>query len=161
MEKEYARYRTLFVVLVVVVVVIIARLFYIQVVDGDYKESARNNALRFQVQFPPRGEVYDRNGEFLVQSKESYDLVVIPRDVEPFDTLRMAETIGVSLEQFSAEFHKASSYSRRKPSVLYKQLPKEVKLRLDERRVKGFYTQYRTVRTYPRKVAGNLLGYVS
>ena len=39
-------------------------------------------------------------------------------------------------------------------------IPKEDKLRFDEGNFRGFYTVYRTVRQYPRKVGGNLLGYV-
>lgn len=151
----------MFVIAVLVVAaIIIVRLFYLQILDPQYKAVANSNALRYQVQFPPRGEVYDRNGEFLVQSKESYDLVMIPRDVEPFDTVLFAQTLGVSRDELVREMRKAASFSRRSPSVIFKQLPKEVKLRLDERMVKGFTTQYRTVRTYPRKLAGNLLGYV-
>lgn len=161
MEKEFVRYNALRIVLAIVILIIGARLFYLQIVDGDLKVQANGNALREQVQHPPRGEVYDRNGEFLVQSKESYDLVVIPRDVEPFDTTLFADILGVDKQLVIKELKRASAFSRRQPSVLFKQLPQEVKLQLDEKRVKGFYTQYRTVRTYPCKLAGNLLGYVS
>lgn len=154
------RFRAMTIVLIVVALILVGRLFYIQVVDSQYVGDARNNALRYQVQHPPRGEVYDRNGEFLVQSKESYDLMVIPRDVEAFDTLAFANILEVSVDNFKREFAKARAYSKRRPSVLFKQLPKETKLRLDEKRITGFYTVYRTVRTYPRKLAGNLLGYV-
>ncbi len=154
------RYRIMVSVLILTALVLLSGLFYIQVVDSNYLVLARNNTLRNQVQFPPRGEVYDRNGEFLVQSRDSYDLMVIPRDVEPFDTLALSNLLDVSPERLKKEFKKASRYSKRKPSTLFKQLPKEVKLMLDEKRLKGFYTVYRTVRTYPRQIAGNLLGYV-
>lgn len=112
------------------------------------------------VQYPARGEVYDRNGKFLVQSKDSYDLLVIPRDVKPFDTTSLAHILGVTPDKVRKAMKEARAYSRRKPSVIFKQLPKEVKLKLDERNYVGFYTQYRTTRTYPRKIAGNLLGYI-
>lgn len=160
MEKSFLRYNALRFILIGVGLIIGARLFYLQVMSDELKTRADGNALRYMVQHPPRGEVYDRNGEFLVQSKESYDLVVIPRDVEPFDTSRFADILGVGKELLLSELKKASAYSRRSPSVIFKQLPKDVKLKLEEKRVKGFYTQYRTVRTYPRKLAGNLLGYV-
>ena len=141
--------------------VIVARLFYLQVIDDSYKSFADNNVLRHQVQYPPRGEVYDRRGEFLVQSKEAYDLMVIPRDVKGLDTTLLCSVLGVTEEAFAKEFKKAQNYSRRRPSVLFKQLPKEVKLKFEEYSFPGFYTQYRTIRSYPRKIAGNLLGYVS
>ncbi len=160
MRNERNRARIIQLSFAVVSLVLIGRLFWLQIIDSDTKRGARDNAMRYMVQYPPRGVVYDRNGEFLVQSKDSYDLLVIPRDVEPFDTLRLAATLGVQVEDIRRELDKARVYSRRKPSVIFKQLPKEVKLRLDEQPIAGFYTQYRTSRTYPRKIAGNLLGYV-
>lgn len=147
--------------MILALAVIVARLFYLQVIDDSYKSFADNNVLRHQVQYPPRGEVYDRRGEFLVQSKEAYDLMVIPRDVKGLDTTLLCSVLGVTEEAFAKEFKKAQNYSRRRPSVLFKQLPKEVKLKFEEYSFPGFYTQYRTIRSYPRKIAGNLLGYVS
>ncbi|MEG0815338.1 MAG: penicillin-binding transpeptidase domain-containing protein [Mucinivorans sp.] len=160
MDKGYLKYNYLKIMLFAVGAIFCGRLLYLQVFNSDLKTRADGNALRYQVQHPPRGEVYDRRGEFLVQSKESYDLVVIPRDVEPFDTVRFAEILGVTKDLLVGELNKASAYSRRSPSVIFKQLSQDVKLKLDEKRVAGFYAQYRTVRTYPRKLAGNLLGYV-
>lgn len=148
------------VIVVIIFSIIALRLFYIQVIDSKYKTDAANNVLRYEVQYPPRGEVYDRNGEFLVQSKEVYDLVVIPRDVKPFDTLLMSSIVGVTTTKLRNELHKAAIFSRRRPSIILKQLPKDIKLRLEERNFPGFYTVYRTIRSYPRKIAGNLLGYV-
>ena len=155
-----SRVRILQAVVLLAALLLVGRLFYIQLVDPRYKVGAENNVLRYEILYPPRGEIYDRNGEFLVQSKEAYDLMVVPRDVQPFDTTLMCSILEIDLETFRKEFRKASVYSRRRPSVLFKQLPKEVKLRLDERNFSGFYTQYRTIRSYPRKIAGNLLGYV-
>lgn len=85
-----ARIRTLKGTVLLIAAIILLRLFYIQVLDDTYKTNAANNVLRYMVQYPPRGEVYDRNGEFLVQSKEAYDLMVTPREVHDLDTLLMA-----------------------------------------------------------------------
>ncbi|MCD7970240.1 MAG: penicillin-binding protein 2 [Alistipes sp.] len=143
-----------------VFVVIVLRLFYLQVIDSQYKDKASNNVLRYEVQYPPRGEVYDRNGEFLVQSKDVYDLMVIPRDVKELDTMLLCAIVGITPEKLRADLEKAQRHSWRAPSVIMKQLPKDVKLKLDERSFPGFYTVYRTIRSYPRKIGGNLLGYV-
>lgn len=161
MRNGYDRQKILQFSLLLVVVVMLGRLFWLQVIDSDYKSSARNNAMRYMVQYPPRGEVYDRHGEFLVQSTESYDLMVIPRDVKAFDTVYLANVLGVGVPDIRKALAKARAYSKRKPTMIFKQLPKEVKLKLDERHLVGFYTQYRTSRTYPRKIAGNLLGYIN
>lgn len=154
------RVRILQWVVVVIFMVLAVRLFYIQVVETKYKVNANNNVLRYEVLYPPRGEVFDRNGTFLVQSKEAYDLMIIPRNVQPFDTVMMSEILGVSVDRLKAEMKKAAAYSSYRPSVLLKQLTKEVKLRFEERNFEGFYTVYRTIRSYPQKIAGNLLGYV-
>ena len=158
--ERFSRVRILQGTVIAAAVIILLRLFYIQVLDGSYKSYAENNALRYVVQYPPRGEVYDRNGKFLVQSKESYDLMATPREVRPFDTLLMSRVLGVPVEQIRKGLKKASEFSRRRASVIVKQLPKEIKLRLEEYNFPGFFTVYRTVRSYPTKMAGNLLGYV-
>ncbi len=137
---------------------LVLQLFNIQVLDGGYKDKAANNVLRYRVQYPPRGEIYDRRGEFLVQSKESYDLMAVPMEVGPFDTALLASITGVPAEYIAEQMRKASQFSRRRPSAIIKQMTKEMKLRFEERSFPGFYTEYRTVRSYPRKIAGNLLG---
>ena len=157
---ESNRQKILQILVVVIALVIVGRLFYIQVIDSRYKIGAENNALRYEILHPARGEIYDRNGEFLVQSKEVYDLLVVPRDVKPFDTLAMCTILEVDTAAFNKEFRKAATYSRRRPSVIFKQLSKEAKVKLEERHFPGFYTEYRTIRSYPRKIAGNLLGEV-
>lgn len=145
---------------IVVFAIILGRLFYLQVIDNSYKQYAEDNALRKEVQHPARGEIFDRNGEYLVQSKEVYDLMMIPRDVKQFDTLLMCSIIGVPVEKLREEMDKAKQRSWRQAYVVQKQLSKEVKIKLDERGFPGFYTVFRTLRSYPRKIAGNLLGYV-
>lgn len=141
--------------------IIVLRLFDIQILDDSYKRAARNNVLRQEVQHPPRGEVYDRNGELLVRSIPSYDLMTIPRDVQAFDTVALARIAGVTPEKIATELRRAARYSMRRPSLIIKQISLEAKLLFDEGNFPGFYTVYRTMRSYPRKIAGNLLGYIS
>ena len=141
--------------------IIVLRLFDIQILDDSYKRAARNNVLRQEVQHPPRGEVYDRNGELLVRSIPSSDLMAIPRDVQAFDTVALARIAGVTPEKIATELRRAARYSMRRPSLIIKQISLEAKLLFDEGNFPGFYTVYRTMRSYPRKIAGNLLGYIS
>ncbi|MDR2890138.1 MAG: penicillin-binding protein 2 [Alistipes sp.] len=161
MERNSARYGTLLIFVVVVFAIIAARLFHIQIIDTSYKEASSNNALRHEVLYPPRGEVVDRNGEYIIRSRESYDLIITPLDAVPFDTLLLCRIVDVPLPRMRSQLEKAVRYSRRRPSVVVAGLSKETKLMLDELRIAGFNTVYRTVRSYPRKMAGNLLGYVN
>lgn len=156
-----SRKRTLQIVVLLIFGLIVARLFYIQLVDSRYEELAKANVLRHVVQFPPRGEVFDRNGEYLVQSRECYDLMVIYSELDKggFDTARLCGVLNLPPEKLRKELANARTRPRA-PFLVVNYISKEDKLRFDECNFRGFYTVYRTVRQYPRKVGGNLLGYV-
>lgn len=156
-----ARMRVLQAVVLVIFGVIALRLAYIQLFDRRYVELAKANALRHVVEYPTRGEVFDRNGEFLVQSRECYDLMVVYSEIDKagFDTTRLCSVLGLPREKLERELAAARRWPRAARLVM-NFIPKEDKLRFDEGNYRGFYTVYRTVRQYPRKVGGNLLGYV-
>ena len=73
----HARMRALQVVVAVIFLVIAGRLAYLQLFDPRYDDLAKGNVLRHVVQYAPRGEVFDRNGEYLVQSRECYYLMAV------------------------------------------------------------------------------------
>lgn len=160
-REGFVRMRVLQCVVLAVFGMIALRLGYLQLVDSRYEELAKANALRHVVQFPARGEVFDRNGEYLVQSRECYDLMVIYREIgkEGFDTARMCSVLGLTPEKIRRELANARTRPRA-PYMIANFISKENKLLFDECNFRGFYTVYRTVRQYPRKVGGNLLGYV-
>ena len=72
-----------------VILILLVRLFAIQIVDDSYKRDANNNSMVYHTIYPPRGIVYDRNGEVLVGNRICYDILVTPREVTAFDTLRL------------------------------------------------------------------------
>lgn len=147
-------------VVIIILAIFAIRLFVLQIVNKDYKRLADNNVLRYEIQNPPRGEIYDRNGEYLAQSIATYDLMLVPRNMakEGFDTVMLANVANVTVEQLVKEIERAKRYSRHRASVVVKQMPKESKLLFDEGHYPGFYTNFRTKRYYPRNVGGNLLG---
>ena len=161
-HDDMERMRILRIIVLSIFVVIAARLFYLQLIDNKYKDMARNNVLRHVVVYPTRGEVYDRNGEYLVQSIEVYDFMVVYRELSPdgFDTLRLCETLGISAEKLVRELKNARC-TPNIPHRITNFVSKEQKLRLDEYNLRGLYTVSRTARSYPRKIGGNVLGYVS
>lgn len=160
-SERFSRMRTLQIVVLFIFGLIAARLVYIQLIDERYVELAESNVLRHSVQFPPRGEVFDRNGEYLVQSRECYDLMVITSEIgkEGFDSTRMCTVLNITPERLRRELSNARLRPRA-PYLVMNYISKEDKLRFDECNFRGFYTVYRTVRQYPRKAGGNLLGYV-
>jgi penicillin-binding protein 2 len=146
----------------VVILIYLMRLFYIQVIDDNYKLSANNNVLRYITDYPARGLVYDRNNKLLVYNEAVYDLMVVPKQVVDLDTAEFCRIIGISVEDFAKKINKARTYSKVKSSIFEKQLSAETYAVLQEKLFKfhGFYVQPRTLRKYPARIAAHTLGYI-
>ncbi len=75
------RNATLFVLVLFSILVI--RLWFLQIVKGPiYRAKSEHNRLRLQDITPVRGMIMDRNGNVLIANRPSYDLFVIPEDVQ-------------------------------------------------------------------------------
>lgn len=94
-------------IFLVFVLVLLGRLFYIQIIDDRYLLSANQNVIRRNILFPARGPIVDRNGKILVQNEPVYDLMVTPKQVQPFDTAEFCKLIGIDKEGFDKRFEKA------------------------------------------------------
>lgn len=147
----------------VVMLIFLTRLFYLQVIDESSKLSASNNVLRHVSKYPARGLVFDRNDKLLVYNEAAYDLMIIPNQLGEFDTLELCGILELSKEQVDRRLKKAKNYSYYKPSIFEKQLSARTFAPLQEKlyRYPGFFVQTRSLRRYPRKIAANVLGYVS
>ena len=161
-NKGTQRYHRLQYIVLLAAIAILARLFYVQLVDDKYKALAEANIMRVDIDYPMRGEVLDRRGEYLIRSRVCYDVMVVTRDIprEGFDSVRLATILNISMDKLRRELRRAGPNSRQ-PHLVVGYLSQEAKLILDESDFKGFYTRFRTAREYPRQVGGNLLGYVS
>ena len=162
MNDGYVRYRILRFVVLGIGAVILLRLFAMQILDDGFEERATKNMLRTEIEYPMRGEVLDRNGEYLVKSRVCYDVMVVYRELpkEGFDTLRLMTILDISKERLMKRLKEASR-SPRASTLVVGYLSQDNKLLLDEGSFAGFHTRFRTAREYPRKIGGNLLGYVS
>jgi len=149
-------------IVILVAITFLGRLFFIQVLDDSYRLSAENNVLRYQIEFPARGLIYDRNDELLVFNEAAYDLMVVPRQAKDIDTASICQILGMTREQFIAQMNKAKSYSYRKETVFQKQISGVTYGNLQEKlyRMRGFFVQKRTLRKYPKPIGAHLLGYV-
>ncbi|GAA4936490.1 penicillin-binding protein 2 [Algibacter agarivorans] len=150
----------LFISIILVGVLFISRLFYLQVYNSDTQTLYEDNAIRKVYDYPKRGFVYDRNGELLVANQPSYDVMVIPREVEPLDTLEFCSLLKIDKEKFIKTYQKAKRYSPRLPSVFVSHLSKEDYAVLQEkmRKFEGFYIQKRSLRNYETSIGANVLG---
>ena len=154
----------LYISILLIGIIFIGKLFYLQVLDNPYKISPLNNASIKQVyDYPERGYIYDRNGELLVANQQSYDVMIVPREVKPLDTIEFCNLLKIDKQDFIKLYTKAQKYSPRLASVFINHVSKDDYAYLQEKlhKFKGFYIQKRSIRQYPMKTAANALGYIS
>jgi len=66
-------------ILSVVFLVLCVRLFFLQVVRGEfYRERSEHNRIQVLKDFAPRGAIYDRNREIIVGNRPSFCVYIIP-----------------------------------------------------------------------------------
>ena len=150
-------------IILLVGITFIGRLSYLQIFSFSPNQILEDPAIKAVYDYPERGYIYDRNGKLLVANQPAYDVMVIPREVKPLDTLEFCKLLGIDKDRFVAQLRKARVYSPRLPSVLVPQLSKEDYGRLQEkmRRFEGFYIQKRSLRYYDTNSGANVLGYIS
>jgi penicillin-binding protein 2 len=141
----------------------VGRLFYLQVKQSTPNDIHNDNAIKKVYHYPKRGYVYDRHGTLLVANQPSYDVMVIPREVEEMDTLMFCDLLKIDKTDFLKSYHRAKRYSPWLPSVFLSHLSKEDYAYLSEqlRKFKGFYIQKRSVRDYQTTIGANVLGYIA
>ena len=150
-------------IIVIIGFTFIGRLSYLQLFRFSPDQILDDPAIKKLYDYPERGYIYDRNGELMVGNQPAYDVMVIPREVKPLDTLEFCGLLGIDKATFISKMEKARVYSPRLPSVLVPQLSKEDYATLQEkmRHYIGFYIQKRSLRYYTTNSAANVLGYIS
>lgn len=141
----------------------IARLLYLQVYNKEAYSLFDDTAIRSVYDYPKRGYVYDRNGNLLVANQPSYDVMVIPREVETLSDATLEEfcsLLKITIEDYHKKLERANNYSPRLPSPFVPQLSKEDYAVLQEkmRKYEGFYIQKRSMRAYQTTIGANVLG---
>ena len=149
--------------IVIIAFIFISKLFYIQVVNDKYKFSAKNNVLRYDIRYPARGLLFDRNNKLLAYNEASYDLMVVPRELEKeIDSNLLCNLLDISLKEYSEKIKSAKKYSNYRESVFEKKINAKSFATLQEILYKfnGFFERTRTRRKYPINTAANIMGYL-
>lgn len=164
-ELENRKY-VLIVSVLLVLLIFIIRLFSLQILNNDYKAWADSNAFLKRTIYPARGIIYDRNGKLLVYNQPTYDVMIIMREVQEFDTLDFCNIVGITKDQFLNRIKDVKNkrlnpgYSSYVPQVFISQLSAQECGVLQEKLYKfpGFYIQNRTIREYNYPNGALLLG---
>jgi penicillin-binding protein 2 len=85
------RSQLLFIFIAVAFLGLIARLVFLQIVEGErFTYLSENNRIRIKRVPGTRGMIFDREGQLLVDSRPSFDLIFVPEDSErPETTLKL------------------------------------------------------------------------
>lgn len=169
MRKDYNLEKRKYIIIgfvLLIALVYIFRLFNLQVADNKYKAEADTNAFLRKSIYPSRGVIYDRNGNVVVYNRPAYDVMIIPRDVEHFDTLDFCRTLSITEDQLRQRFldmrnkHLNPGYSTYSPQTLLTHLTAEDYGKLSEKlyRFPGLYIQKRILREYNYGCGANVLG---
>ena len=169
MRKDYRLEKRKYVIggfFLIIVIIYIIRLFSLQVIDTRYKAFADSNAFMRKTLYPSRGMMRDRNDKLVVYNQPAYDVMIIPRDVQMFDTLDFCQTLSITKEQLEKRFADMKDrrlnpgYSAYTPQRLITHISAQDYGRLQEKlyRFPGIFIQQRILRQYTRSTAANVLG---
>jgi penicillin-binding protein 2 len=147
---------------IVIALILLWKLFSLQVLDDSYKTTAANNALRYDVEYPARGIIYDRYGNVLVENIVTYDIMITPRELKHIDTAELCRIFRMTATEIDDILKKLGKNRSISSFTFLKQASAEIYASFREHadRFPGFYSVARTIRVYPRKIGGNILGYI-
>ena len=156
----------LYILLVLVFGGIIARLFFLQVIEGErFTFLSENNRVRIKRIAGTRGVVLDRRGQLLVDSRPSFDLLFVAEDTEdPEHTLRqLARYLGRDEKELLAIFEENKKRAAFEEVVIGKDVdwPTVVAVEAHQLELPGITLRARPRRSYADgPVAAHVLGYL-
>jgi penicillin-binding protein 2 len=145
---------------------LLLRLFYLQIIDGEnFRRLSENNCIRLQSIDPPRGLIFDRNGQLLVDNRPSYDLSIVVKDARPLEgTLQhLSQYTRIPLELLREGIDKSLNQPSFKPVLLKQDIGRDVLAALEVKRfdLPGIVVDVRLRRLYVKSLsAAHILGYV-
>ncbi len=139
------------------------KLFFVQVLNNTYKQTAESNLMRRMREPAYRGCILDRAGRLLVHNVPTYDIFVVPKEVKELDTARFCVLFGVKRAYIRERLKAARRYSWIKPSYVLGPLYVEEFARVQGhlRDFLGFQARVSTIRGYNYPNLGHALGYVA
>ena len=151
---------------IVVALVYLGQLFYLQIIDEEYKITAGNNAYRYDIRYPARGLIMDRNKKILAGNETAYDIMITPYEVKELDTMDLCRTFDLDIYEVRS---KLKEYRKNRRRIGYQSLPfvkqatsRQYAIFLEKAyKFPGFSAVARTIRNYPYNAGANLLGYIT
>ena len=145
---------------------LVAHFWYLQIAKGDhFRQLSENNRIRVLDVPPSRGIIFDRNGVMLVSARPSFNLFVIPDDIQDWKELksRLSRLLDVEPDQIEQRYSESRSGSL-KPIPIKMDLSRDELGLLETYKylLPGIYVEVSPQRNYPLGVvAPHTIGYLS
>jgi len=167
-DSEWFRQRLTRVMLCVslAALILVLRLIYLQIIKGqEYRRMSVNNSIRLQSIDAPRGLVFDRHGNLLVDNRPSFDLYISLKDARPVDqTLdRLAMHAALPVDELAAQVSGVRGAAYYHPQLLKRDIGRDKLAVVASRRydLPGIDIQIQRLRNYIHSgLAAHLLGYI-
>ncbi|MCB0353060.1 MAG: hypothetical protein KDD64_06025, partial [Bdellovibrionales bacterium] len=146
--------------------VLLGRLWVLQVIQGEtYKEKSENNRVKIVYEPPPRGLIYDRNGDILAKNRPAFNVELIVSDTPDVDlSLRgLADVLGQDVNDLRERFERQPDRRRFVPRVILRDVSREVVGKVLSHRpyLPGIVVRHYPARVYPHgELAAHVLGYL-
>jgi penicillin-binding protein 2 len=115
-------------VIVAAFVVLIARLLFLQVIEGEeLRRLSEINSIRLKSVDAPRGLIYDTEGRLMADNRPAYDLSIIVKDANPLEATikKLSQYAGIDESEFWESLEKAKATQAYKPVLLKPDIGRE------------------------------------
>jgi len=154
------------IVIVLAFSLIFSRLWYLQILKGEYFQGlSENNRIRIQEISAPRGILFDRDGNPLVDSFPSFDVSLFRQDVPDMEALipALSRALSMDPEKLEAKLEAARGTPLHQPLKIKTDITREDLAAVETRRLDlpGVVVDVVIRRNYPYKnLASHLIGYL-
>jgi penicillin-binding protein 2 len=148
-------------------VVLFIRLIYLQAIMGDeFRRLSLNNSIRLQNIDPPRGRIYDRNGDLLVDNRPSFDVNITIKDAAPLQhTLeKLSQHLQTPAELLLSQIKQTKGASAYTPRLLKQDVGRDTLAAIEVNKfdLPGVSVDVNLRRHYiHERMAAHLIGYLS
>ena len=168
MKSGLDRQRNIHYVFLACAITLVLQAANLQLFDGSYAKLADATAIEELTVYPPRGIVYDRNGERIVSNEATFDLMLTYNQLQlkEMDVEKFCTIVGIKPADFKRNLDKdwrSGKFSKSVPFVFLKKISPEKNARLLESLYEfpGFFVQARSIRGYPFSAGAHVLGYIN
>lgn len=145
---------------------LLSRLWFLQVLKGEeFEVFSLDNRIRVERVPAPRGRILDRYGRELVVNRPSFDIYILPKDVDDIGSLsdNLSTMLNLEREQVRETIERASRNNRFKSVLIAQDIDRDRLAFIEARRTSlpGLVIEVNNLRQYPLGVLGaSFLGYI-